>query len=144
MQTLACILSVHCVERINVSTGKQHGGKSSAVEDCKTLTSSTDMLLLNSRHVFSDIRAYVCTSPECGMFMFGSFNTWRSHEMGHRREWFCPLCDLVHHDKSKAKMHLMHHHGKLAEKHELETLLQTSSRPSENLPADDCPFCDWA
>ena len=77
------------------------------------------------------------------MLMFGSFDTWRSHEMNHRREWFCPLCDLVHHDKSKAKMHLMHHHGKLAEKHELETLLQTSSRPSENLPADDCPFCDW-
>ena len=75
--------------------------------------------------------------------MFGSFSTWRSHEMDHRREWFCPLCNILHHDESKARMHLKHHHGELAEQHEVETLLQTSSRPSEHLPADDCPFCDW-
>jgi hypothetical protein len=75
--------------------------------------------------------------------MFGSFNAWRSHEMDHRREWFCPLCNLRHHDKSNARVHLMHHHGELAEHHEIEMLLQTSSHPSENLPADDCPFCDW-
>jgi hypothetical protein len=143
MQSLARISSAHCVEHINVSTGKQPGGKSTALEICQTLTSSTDMLLLHSRHVFSDIRAYVCTSPKCGMLMFGSFNTWRSHELDHRLEWFCPLCNLLHHDKSKAKLHLMHHHGELAEQHDVNLLLQTSSRPSEHLPAGDCPFCDW-
>jgi hypothetical protein len=123
--------------------GKQPGGKSDALGTCQTLTSSTDMLLFNSRHVFSDIRAYVCTSPKCGMLMFGSFNAWRSHEMDHRREWFCPLCNLLHHDKSKARMHLMHQHGELAEQHDIDFLLQTSSRPSEHLSADHCPFCDW-
>jgi hypothetical protein len=143
MQSLACILSAPYVEHINVSTGKQHGGKSSALENCQTLRSSTDVLVFNSRHVFYDIRAYVCTSPKCGMLMFSSFNTWRSHEMDHRREWFCPLCNLLHHDKSKARMHLMHYHGELAEQHDIDLLLQTSSRPSEYLSADDCPFCDW-
>jgi hypothetical protein len=74
--------------------------------------------------------------------MFGSFNAWRSHEMDHRREWFCLLCNLLHHDKTKAMLHLMHDHGQLAE-HQIDMLLRTSSRPSEHLPADDCPFCDW-
>ena len=101
------------------------------------------MLVTHSRHVFSDIRAYVCTSPECGMLMFDSFTTWRRHEMDHRREWICPVCDLQLHDKLKARMHLMHHHAELAEQQEIEMLLQTSSRPSEHLSAANCPFCDW-
>lgn len=101
------------------------------------------MLFFDSRHVFSDIRAYVCTSKRCGMLMFDSFTAWRSHEMDHRREWFCPLCNLLHHDKSKAGMHLTRDHGEFAGHHDIDMLLQTSSRPSEHLPADDCPFCDW-
>lgn len=109
----------------------------------KLQTSLTDVLQFYSRHVFADIRAYVCTSSECGMLMFGSFDAWRSHEMDHRREWFCPMCNLLHHDKSKARMHVMRHHSELVEHHEIDLLLQTSSRLSENLPADDCPFCDW-
>jgi len=75
--------------------------------------------------------------------MFNSFNTWRSHEMNHRREWFCPLCNVLQHDESKARMHMVHHHGESVGPHEIEMLLQTSSRPSEHLPADDCHFCDW-
>jgi hypothetical protein len=78
------------------------------------------------------------------MLMFGSFNTWRSHEMDHRREWFCPLCNLSHHDKSKARMHLIRDHGELAGNQvNSDLLLQASSRPSEQLPVGDCPFCDW-
>lgn len=77
------------------------------------------------------------------MLMFGSLNTWRSHEMDHRREWVCPFCNFACQNEPKAKMHIMHHHGDLAEHHEIDMLLQTSSRLPENLSADDCPFCDW-
>lgn len=76
--------------------------------------------------------------------MFSSFNAWRSHEMDHRREWLCPVCNLVCHDRSKAQMHLSHHHPEFAERHDIDILLQAISRSSENLPAGECPFCDWA
>jgi hypothetical protein len=73
--------------------------------------------------------------------MFGSFNAWRSHEMDHRREWFCPFCSALHRDKSKARTHLIRDHGDLAgDHHGIDLLLQASSRPSLHLPADECPF----
>lgn len=75
--------------------------------------------------------------------MFSSFNAWRSHEMDHRREWFCPMCHLVYHDKLKAKMHIVKHYDN-SDNHHIDLLLQTSSRLPEFLSADDCPFCDWS
>jgi hypothetical protein len=75
--------------------------------------------------------------------MFGSFNAWRSHEMDHRREWFCPMCHLVYHDKLKAKMHIKQHYDN-SDDHHVDLLLQTSSRLPEYLSVDDCPFCDWS
>jgi hypothetical protein len=110
----------------------------------KTLTSMLTCFDLHSRHVFSDIRAYICTSKECGMLMFDSFNTWRSHELDHRREWICSLCSLSCQDKAKIKTHLIDSHGDKVENLQLDTLLQMCSRPPEQLHAANCPFCDWS
>lgn len=78
------------------------------------------------------------------MLMFSSFNAWRSHEIDHRREWFCPTCDLVYHDKVEARTHITQHYGNSNDHQQLDLLLQTSSRLPEHLSADDCPFCDWS
>ena len=99
---------------------------------------------LPRRHVFSDIRAYICTSKECGMLMFDSFNTWRSHEMDHRREWNCSLCALSCEDEPKARTHLITCHRGEVDQLQVDTLLKTSSRSPEYLHAADCPFCDWS
>jgi hypothetical protein len=77
------------------------------------------------------------------MLMFGSFNAWRSHELDHRREWFCPMCGIACKDEANASKHLTKHHGDVAGGHQIEMLLRTSSRPPELLSAKDCPFCDW-
>jgi hypothetical protein len=77
------------------------------------------------------------------MLMFGSFSAWRSHEMHHRREWCCPLCDFLCHEEEKARTHLIRQHHELTKHHEIDMLLQTISRLPEHLQADDCPFCDW-
>lgn len=78
------------------------------------------------------------------MLMFGSFTTWRSHEIDHRRQWICPVCHLECSDKLKTSMHLSKRHAELAKHTEVDMILQTSSRPPEYLSADDCPFCDWS
>ena len=64
--------------------------------------------------------------------------------MDHRREWFCPLCNLVYHDKLKARMHIIQHYGNPDDQNQVDLLLQTSSRLPEHLSAGDCPFCDWS
>lgn len=64
--------------------------------------------------------------------------------MDHRREWFCPHCNLVYHDKLKARMHIIQHYDNSDGHHQADLLLQTSSRLPEHLSADDCPFCDWS
>lgn len=64
--------------------------------------------------------------------------------MDHRREWFCPHCNLVYHDKLKARMHIIQHYDNSDGHHQADLLLQTSSRLPEYLSADDCPFCDWS
>jgi hypothetical protein len=78
------------------------------------------------------------------MLMFDSFNTWRSHEMEHRREWICALCGLPCQDKTRATEHILQLHGKRVRGHELDMLLNTSSHLPDEIPAKDCPFCDWS
>jgi hypothetical protein len=75
--------------------------------------------------------------------MFDSFSTWRGHEMEHRRQWSCPLCTMPCKDQGETEAHLMRSHNDTVESCNLDTLLRTSSHPSEFLLASDCPFCDW-
>jgi hypothetical protein len=77
------------------------------------------------------------------MLMFSSFNAWRSHELDHRREWFCPICGIPCKDETKAHKHLTKHHGDVSGSYQIDMLLRTSSRPPEFLSAKGCPFCDW-
>lgn len=44
-------------------------------------------------HVFSDLRPYVCTFPDCEGPYFGNVNEWFRHEMqNHRVTYTCRLC----------------------------------------------------
>jgi hypothetical protein len=75
--------------------------------------------------------------------MFDSFATWRDHEMDHRQQWFCPICDNFCKDNACTREHIIKHHGNLAEGAQLDMLLDVSSRALEMIPASDCPFCRW-
>jgi hypothetical protein len=77
------------------------------------------------------------------MLMFDSLSTWRGHEMEHRRKWSCPLCSTSCKEEAATEAHLMRSHSDMVGPHNLETLLRTSSHPSEFLLASECPFCDW-
>ncbi|KAF2643631.1 hypothetical protein P280DRAFT_466399 [Massarina eburnea CBS 473.64] len=100
------------------------------------------------RHVFNDLRPYVCTFPNCdtaGM-MFGDVNEWWRHEMqSHRVSYFCPLC--THRTFSKQENYLAHvrrQHPSFLEDSDENSLLMISSKPLDQIPAQDCPCCfDW-
>jgi hypothetical protein len=85
----------------------------------------------------------MCTSRDCGMLMFDSLSTWRGHELDHRRKWSCPLCFISCKEEADTEAHLILSHSDMVGPHNLETLLRTSSHPSEFLLASECPFCDW-
>ena len=102
------------------------------------------------RHVFHDLRAYVCTFEDCTAGLFQSRTAWFDHEMStHRRMWVCLSCEDVAFDASDG---LNKHFKKLHAEDLLETdeqavnaMVAVSSRPMERIPAESCPLCDeWA
>ncbi|KAM3071801.1 hypothetical protein ACMFMG_009659 [Clarireedia jacksonii] len=45
------------------------------------------------KHVFSDLRPYVCTFKSCDHDIFQDRNEWSKHELdNHRKQWKCVLC----------------------------------------------------
>ncbi|KAG9250111.1 uncharacterized protein F5Z01DRAFT_428247 [Emericellopsis atlantica] len=98
------------------------------------------------RHVFSDLRAYVCTYPQCDGLYFGDINEWFSHEMEtHRVQYACPLCpNKVFEHKKHYLAHIHKHHPTLLEHADKHLVLDMARQPLERIPAQDCPCCsDW-
>jgi hypothetical protein len=98
------------------------------------------------RHVFSDLRSYVCTFPECNAPYFGDVNAWFQHEMqNHRVSYLCKLCKnksfLL---KEQYLSHMKRQHLDLWEDGQEQLLLDIARKPLEQILARDCPCCsDW-
>ncbi|KAK0334423.1 hypothetical protein LTR02_010162 [Friedmanniomyces endolithicus] len=103
------------------------------------------------KHVFRDLRAYVCTFKDCKEGLFEDRQTWFEHELSqHRRHWVCLSCPGKTFDSTTAfRQHLQVVHLQRAHQHpaggitpEVDLLLEASSRPSDRMPTSACPFCD--
>ncbi|ESZ95288.1 hypothetical protein SBOR_4315 [Sclerotinia borealis F-4128] len=96
------------------------------------------------KHVFRDLRPYVCTFEECDMRMFRSRNEWFAHELQHhRREWACQQCQHTPFSTSLAyKTHLMSKHHIEVEGSQLKGLMLQSEEPVEKISATACQLCD--
>ncbi|CCX34318.1 Similar to Serine/threonine-protein phosphatase 6 regulatory ankyrin repeat subunit A; acc. no. Q505D1, partial [Pyronema omphalodes CBS 100304] len=65
------------------------------------------------KHVFRDLRPYVCTFKDCqqGSHLFGSRHEWFNHERDtHRREWHCNICDKALPSTEQFRQHLVKKH----------------------------------
>ncbi|KAH7327481.1 hypothetical protein BKA65DRAFT_68013 [Rhexocercosporidium sp. MPI-PUGE-AT-0058] len=94
------------------------------------------------KHVFRDLRPYVCTFKECNLRMFRSRNEWFAHELqAHRREWTCATCSKLFASKSSFKSHLLWHYPAMAGS-ELDALILQSEEPMDRFPASACLICD--
>ncbi|KAK0102755.1 hypothetical protein ONS95_006352 [Cadophora gregata] len=94
------------------------------------------------KHVFRDLRPYVCTFKECNLRMFRSRNEWFSHELQvHRREWTCATCSELFTTKGDFKTHLLSHRPSLIGS-ELEAVILLAEEPMDRFSASACSFCD--
>ncbi|KAF8249120.1 hypothetical protein K440DRAFT_599255, partial [Wilcoxina mikolae CBS 423.85] len=66
------------------------------------------------RHVFRDLRPYVCTFRDCqrSEHLFESRHDWFEHERTmHRREWFCSACQELFPTSAAFQNHLSQSHA---------------------------------
>jgi tetratricopeptide (TPR) repeat protein len=98
------------------------------------------------KHVFSDLRPYVCTFPDCNAPYFGDINRWFQHEMTfHRVVYRCFLCpNKVYYQEKKYLSHLNQEHAKMLDVGGEQQGRDLARKPLAQIPASDCPCCsDW-
>ncbi|KAF2119218.1 hypothetical protein BDV96DRAFT_642256 [Lophiotrema nucula] len=95
------------------------------------------------RHVFHDLRPYVCTFPACDAPFFGNINDWFNHELQtHRVSYLCLLCrGKGYHTKDRYVEHLRRQHQDLLEDGDEEQLIEVARESLQLIPAQDCPCC---
>ncbi|KAF5879364.1 putative ankyrin repeat protein [Botrytis fragariae] len=96
------------------------------------------------RHVFRDLKPYVCTFKGCDQRMFSSRNEWFAHELqNHRREWACQQCQHAPFSSSSAyEVHLNSCHQVELKGSQLKALLLQSEEPVDKVSATACRLCD--
>ncbi|KAF8246923.1 hypothetical protein K440DRAFT_585247 [Wilcoxina mikolae CBS 423.85] len=94
------------------------------------------------RHVFKDLRPYVCTFSKCprANHLFESRRDWFQHEVElHRREWFCKACQVTSPSPKVFEEHLREKHCGLVSNDELPTLIARCERPIKSTQL--CHLC---
>ena len=96
------------------------------------------------KHIFQDLKPYVCTFEECDLKMFADRSTWFSHELQvHRIEWCCPFCT---HSPLRSlesfEDHLQNRHAQKFAEEQLSALGATCQQSVERMSPHACPFCD--
>lgn len=95
------------------------------------------------RHVYRDIRPYVCTFETCDNKMFDSRHAWFNHELEtHRLQWRCPTCDHAPFTSKPRFIAHMQTHLPDLDPAQLEQLAG-ASRPRTQISMSECPLCDW-
>jgi hypothetical protein len=97
------------------------------------------------RHVFSDLRSYVCTFPDCDAPYFGDINEWFRHEMqSHRVSYTCRLCQKTFQLRERYLTHVQKQHPDMLEDGEQQPVLDIARKPLDQIPAQECPCCsEW-
>lgn len=96
-------------------------------------------------HVFSDLRSYVCTFPDCDAPYFGDINEWFRHEMqSHRVSYNCRLCQKTFQLGERYLAHVRKQHPDMLEDGEQQPVLDIARKPLDRIPAQECPCCsEW-
>jgi hypothetical protein len=116
----------------------------SRLEVGKTNKTEKNHLQQSRRHVFHDLKAYVCTFENCNLFMFKSRREWFAHELAaHRCEWQCQFCESDAFSSKKSFLeHTESRHAKILTYHSLDALLLQSVEPVDKIGAEACQLCD--
>ncbi|KAI0548223.1 hypothetical protein F4679DRAFT_551675 [Xylaria curta] len=114
---------------------------------CGMKLEATDMTRqLWKRHVFRDLRPYVCTFEHCQNAgkLFSSRHEWKNHEFQiHRREYVCQRCQNRHASRKEMLMHLQEHYGDSIPLAQISIIVDICDRqvdPSHN-HIESCIMC---
>ncbi|KAG9231767.1 hypothetical protein BJ875DRAFT_106323 [Amylocarpus encephaloides] len=96
------------------------------------------------KHVFRDLKPYVCTFESCDLLMFRSRNEWFEHELqNHRREWICQFCEHSAFPTTSAfSKHMNSNHQGVLTDTPLEAQLLQSEEPVDKIDSSACGLCD--
>ena len=102
-------------------------------------------LIFARKHLFSDLRPYVCTFKECDVKLFADRHTWFDHELAcHRLEWCCRFCSYpAFATQEKLAAHMRARHAQLSSPAQLPVLLHACRQAVDRVPAANCLLCDW-
>jgi tetratricopeptide (TPR) repeat protein len=98
------------------------------------------------KHVFRDLKPYICTFDDCDIKLFSDRREWFEHELSyHRAQWCCGFCGKDDIRSLKVfKDHVRSRHMQGLKNDQLDALSEASRRPIDHIPASDCPFCqEW-
>jgi hypothetical protein len=105
----------------------------------------TDDCVCHRKHVFEDLRPYVCTFKDCtqGAHLYKGRHEWFAHEREmHRREWFCSKCKKSFASKEKFRDHLTKKHKNLisdSKNYKLDVMIDRGARAIEE--KQKCSLC---
>ena len=99
------------------------------------------------KHVFADLRCYVCTFEDCDAPYFKDINQWFSHEMEtHRVHYICVVCQSG--PFATEPQYIQHIHSKhpvISGGSDVSDVLLISRVPLMTIPTSHCPCCtEWA
>ena len=93
------------------------------------------------RHVFQDLRPYICTFDNCidtANTLYGSRREWFEHELAfHRREWHCKECNFETSREEEIVQHLEKIHSDVYKNYVAAAMLKRCERPIQ-LPQECC------
>ncbi|THY58157.1 hypothetical protein D6C97_04510 [Aureobasidium pullulans] len=97
------------------------------------------------RHVFHDLRPYVCTFENCheSKRLFITRHDWTYHEQQmHRRRWICPEdCRETFRSKSAIIEHISNKHFNGLEAHQISTFADMCEREIDATESEQCLIC---
>ncbi len=97
------------------------------------------------KHVFTDLRPYVCTFEECDLKLFADRHTWFNHELEcHRLEWSCRFCSHPpFSSETRFSTHMRTRHTHFSSSAHLPALIRASRQSVDRISAAACPLCHW-
>lgn len=108
-----------------------------------SLSQNLEDLITIRKHVFTDLKPYVCLFEKCELKLFADRRQWLSHELkDHRREWICYFCSRKPFSSTaQYQQHLAKHHPKSYIANQLPALYDMSQHGAASMSASACPFC---
>lgn len=96
------------------------------------------------RHVFRDLRPYVCTFLRCQNpeKLYATRHEWKYHEIQmHFRRWICQDCGKSYGYRNGLEKHIGKHHSRSVTDSQLQVMTDMCERPIDELEGVTCPIC---